>query len=124
MRIGDVAAELARDPHQLLDLPNPPTAIFAFNDRMAVGAYDALRQRGLSVPRDMSIVGFDDEDTSAFLDPPLSTIVLPHEEIARWAVGALLDETLPAASPRRIKIECPLIERGSIGPVPVRAAAE
>ncbi len=110
--------------HQLLDLPNPPTAIFAFNDRMAVGAYDALRQRGLSVPHDMSIVGFDDEDTSAFLDPPLSTIVLPHEEMARWAVGALLDETLPAASPRRIKIECPLIERGSIGPVPVRAAAE
>lgn len=110
--------------HQLLELRNPPTAIFAFNDRMAVGAYDALRQRGLSVPGDISIVGFDNEDTSAFLDPPLSTIVLPHDEMARWAVGALLDEQLPAASPRRIKIECTLIERGSIGPVPGSAGEE
>lgn len=109
---------------QMLEQPNPPTALFAFNDRMAVGAYDALRRKGLSVPDDMSIVGFDDEDTSAFMEPPLTTVLLPHEEMARWAVGALLDETLPAASPRRIKIECPLIERGSIGPVPVRAAAE
>ncbi|WP_423066820.1 LacI family DNA-binding transcriptional regulator [Devosia sp. CN2-171] len=109
---------------QLLDQPNPPTAIFAFNDRMAVGAYDALRNRGLRVPDDMSIVGFDDEDTSVYLEPPLTTVLLPHEEMARWAVGALLDEQLPAASPRRIKIECPLIERGSVGPVPVRAADE
>ncbi|MDC9825274.1 LacI family DNA-binding transcriptional regulator [Devosia sp. ZB163] len=109
---------------QLLDLPSPPTAIFAFNDRMAVGAYDALRSRGLSVPHDISVVGFDNEDTSAYLEPPLTTVVLPHEEMARWAVGTLLDEHLPVASPRRIKIECPLIERGSIGPVPVRVAAE
>ena len=106
---------------KLLQRPDPPTAIFAFNDRMAVGAYDALRQKGLRVPEDMSIVGFDDEDTSAYLDPPLTTVVLPHEEMARWAVGALLDEQLPAASPRRIKIECPLIERASIGPGPARA---
>ena len=105
---------------QLIDMPNPPTAIFAFNDRMAVTAYDALRSRGLRVPDDMSVVGFDDEDTSRNLDPPLTTVVLPHEEMARWAVGTLLDEQLPAPSPRRIKIECPLVERGSIGPVPVR----
>lgn len=108
---------------KMLEQPNPPTAIFAFNDRMAVGAYDALRRKGLSVPDDMSVVGFDDEDVSAFMEPPLTTVVLPHEEMARWAVGALLDETLPATSPRRIKIECPLIERASIGPVPARAAA-
>jgi LacI family transcriptional regulator len=44
--------------------------------------------------------------------------------MARWAVGTLLDEQLPAASPRRVKIECALIERGSIGPVRARAAAE
>jgi LacI family transcriptional regulator len=109
---------------RLLDMPNPPTAIFTFNDRMAVGAYDALRARGLRVPDDMSVVGFDDEDTSMYMDPPLSTVVLPHEEMARWAVGTLLDEQLPAASPRRVKIECPLISRASIGPVPIRAAAE
>ncbi|WP_055046017.1 LacI family DNA-binding transcriptional regulator [Devosia sp. A16] len=102
---------------RLLDLPEPPTAIFAFNDRMAMGAYAALRTRGLRVPDDMSVVGFDDEETSKYMDPPLSTMVLPHEEMARWAVGTLLDEQLPAASPRRVKIECPLISRGSIGPV-------
>jgi len=105
---------------QLIDMPNPPTAIFAFNDRMAVTAYDALRSRGLRVPDDMSVVGFDDEDTSRNLDPPLTTVVLPHEEMARWAVGTLLDEHLPAPSPRRIKIECPLVERASIGPVPAK----
>lgn len=109
---------------RVLDTPNPPTAIFAFNDRMAVGAYDALRSRGLRVPDDVSVVGFDDEDISAYLDPPLSTMVLPHEEMARWAVGALLDEQLPAPASRRIKIECPLVSRASIGPVPVRSAAE
>lgn len=109
---------------RLLDMPNPPTAIFTFNDRMAMGAYDALRARGLRVPDDMSIAGFDDEDVSAYLDPPLSTVVLPHEEMARWAVGMLLDEHLPAAAPRKIKIECPLVSRASIGPVRLRAAAE
>ena len=109
---------------RVLEMPNPPTAIFAFNDRMAMGAYDALRAHGLRVPDDISVVGFDDEDISAFMQPPLSTVVLPHEEMARWAVGTLLDEQLPAASPRRVKIECPLINRGSIGPVSVRAATE
>lgn len=104
---------------QLIDMPSPPTAIFAFNDRMAVGAYDALRMRGLRVPEDMSVVGFDNEDTSLYLDPPLTTVVLPHDEMARWAVGTLLDEHLPAPAPRRVKIECPLVERASIGPVPV-----
>lgn len=107
----------------LIDSPNPPTAVFAFNDRMAVTAYDALRSRGLRVPDDMSVVGFDDEDTSRNLDPPLTTVVLPHEEMARWAVGTLLDEHLPAPSPRRIKIECPLVERSSIGSVPVKRGA-
>ncbi|MDB5538990.1 MAG: LacI family transcriptional regulator [Devosia sp.] len=109
---------------KLLDMPIPPTAIFAFNDRMAMGACDALRAHGLSIPDDISIVGFDDEDISAHMQPPLSTILLPHDEMARWAVGTLLDEQLPAVSPRRVKIECPLISRASIGPVPARVAAE
>jgi len=109
---------------RLLELPNPPTALFTFNDRMAFGAYDAVRLRGLSIPGDISIVGFDDEDIAGYMQPPLSTMVLPHEEMARWAVGQLLDEHLPTASPRKIKIECPLVERGSIGPVPIRASTQ
>jgi LacI family transcriptional regulator len=108
---------------RLLDMPNPPTAIFCFNDRMAMGACDAVRSRGLSVPVDISIVGFDDEDLASYLVPPLSTLVLPHDEMARWAVGTLLDHNEGISAHRRvqkIKIECPLIERGSIAPPAIR----
>ncbi|HTN61539.1 MAG TPA: LacI family DNA-binding transcriptional regulator [Devosia sp.] len=108
---------------RLLDMPNPPTAIFCFNDRMAMGACDAVRSRGLSVPADISIVGFDDEDLASYLVPPLSTLVLPHDEMARWAVGTLLDHNEGLSAHRRvqkIKIECPLIERGSIAPPAIR----
>ena len=104
---------------RLLDLPNPPTAIFCFNDRMAMGAYDAIRSRGLSVPEDISVVGFDDEELASYLVPPLATVVLPHDEMARWAVGNLLDHHQDSSARRRIekiKIECPLVERGSIAP--------
>jgi LacI family transcriptional regulator len=104
--------------NRLLDMDNPPTAIFCFNDRMAMGAYDAVKARGLSIPGDISIVGFDDEEIASYLVPPLTTVVLPHDEMARWAVGALLDQDdFKAADGRaqKIKIECPLILRGSIG---------
>jgi LacI family transcriptional regulator len=110
---------------QLLDRPEPPTAIFCFNDRMAVGAYDAIKSRGLRVPEDVSVVGFDDEDLASYMVPPLSTVLLPHDEMARWAVGALLDhnEGISAhRSVRKIKIECPLIARGSIAPPRVEHA--
>jgi len=104
--------------NRLLDMDNPPTAIFCFNDRMAMGAYDAIKARGLSIPGDISIVGFDDEDLASYLVPPLTTVVLPHDEMARWAIGALLDQDdFKAADGRaqKIKIECPLVVRGSIG---------
>jgi len=104
---------------RLLDGPNPPTAIFCFNDRLAMGAYDAIKSRGLSVPDDISIVGFDDEDLASYVVPPLSTVVLPHDEMARWAVGNLLDHNQDGSAPHRmqkIKIECPLVVRSSIAP--------
>lgn len=101
----------------LMSQPNPPTAIFCFNDRMAIGCYEAARMLGLSVPRDISIMGFDDEDLAANMDPPLSTMVLPHDEMARWAVAELLDSYNAADQDERlqkIKIECEFIERHSI----------
>ncbi|MFD1942523.1 LacI family DNA-binding transcriptional regulator [Paradevosia shaoguanensis] len=101
---------------KLLELDNPPTAIFCFNDRMAIGAYDAVRAKGLRVPDDISIVGFDDEDLASYAQPPLSTVILPHDEMARWAVGALLDRRAGDTSARKIKMECPLVPRGSIAP--------
>ena len=101
---------------QLLDLTEPPTAIFCFNDRVAIGCYEALAQRGLRVPEDMSVIGFDNDDLVANLQPPLSTMVLPHDEMARWAVGQLLERGDRALTVRRVKIECDPLLRGSVGP--------
>ena len=104
---------------RLLASPEPPTAIFCFNDRMALGACEAIRASGLRVPEDISVVGFDDEDLAAYATPPLTTVVLPHDEMARWAVSAVLDRDgtpFPEREARRIKIECPLVERGTVAP--------
>lgn len=103
----------------LLSRPDRPTAIFCFNDRMAIGCYEAARILGLNIPQDLSIVGFDNEDIAASMDPPLSTMVLPHDEMARWAVGQLLDgfDDLDADERmQKLKIECELVERNSIAP--------
>ena len=108
--------------HRLLDLPDPPTAIFCYCDRMAVGAYEAVRERGLTVPKDLSIVGFDNEAVAADLSPPLTTVELPMEAMGRWSVTRLLDLAHDAASDtrrRKIKMECRLISRASVAP-PVR----
>jgi DNA-binding LacI/PurR family transcriptional regulator len=68
----------------VLDLAAPPTAIVAFNDKMAIGAYHAARKRGLRVPEDLSIVGFDDVELSRVAQPPLTTVRQPLEEMYAW----------------------------------------
>jgi len=107
----------------LMSRPHPPTAIFCFNDRMAMGCYEAAHMLGLSIPKDFSIIGFDDEDLAANMEPPLSTMVLPHDEMARWAVAELLEGYSGADQDERqqkVKIECELVERGSIAPIEVK----
>jgi LacI family transcriptional regulator len=102
---------------RLLDLPDPPTAIFCFNDRVAIGCYEALHMRGLRVPQDMSVMGFDNDDLVANVQPPLSTMVLPHDEMARWAVGQLLERQEGVRlQPLRVKVDCEPVLRGSVGP--------
>lgn len=103
----------------LLSQPNPPSAIFCFNDRMAIGCYEAARKLGKTIPDDLSIMGFDDEDLAANMEPPLSTMILPHDEMARWAVAELLDSYSPADHDERlqkVKIECEIVERNSVAP--------
>ena len=101
----------------LMRLSDPPTALFCFNDRMAMGAYDALRKLGLSIPNDVAVMGFDNQEMiSAHLYPPLSTMELPHYEMGKWAFNYLLEhldleEDIP---PVQHKLECPYIERSSI----------
>jgi len=75
----------------LLSMPNPPTAIFASNDEMAIGAIRAARDRGFMVPRDLSVMGFDDIRFAAFVDPPLTTVSQPGAEIGRTAMAMLLN---------------------------------
>ncbi|MGH9106069.1 MAG: LacI family DNA-binding transcriptional regulator, partial [Acidimicrobiales bacterium] len=75
---------------RLLALPDPPTAIFAFNDNMAVGALQAARSKGLHVPRDLSVVGFDDTVEAQVAYPQLTTVRQPLEELGRMAVDLLL----------------------------------
>ncbi len=105
---------------RLLDLParRRPTAMFCFNDRMAMGAYAAAHHRGLSVPGDLSVVGYDDQQlVAAELDPPLTTIALPHYEMGRWAMEVALGlrQADPAAP---YLMPCPVIRRASVGPPP------
>jgi len=101
----------------VLSRPDRPTAIFCFNDRMAMGCYDAARLLGLRIPQDLSVVGFDNEDISSYLEPPLTTMILPHDEMARWAVAELLDSYGQADQDERlqkVKIECEMVQRSSI----------
>ena len=76
---------------RLLSQPSPPTAIFCFNDEMAIGVLDIARQRGVRVPRDLSVVGFDDIRFARFVDPPLTTIAQPMRDIGEGSVRLLLD---------------------------------
>lgn len=75
---------------RLLSLPEPPTAIFAFNDNMAVGAIRAARARGLRVPEDLSVIGFDDVELATVVAPTLTTIRQPLAELGRMGVDRLV----------------------------------
>jgi len=100
---------------ELLQLPQPPTAIFCFKDGMAMGAYEALRTLGLSVPNDVAVIGFDNQElVAAQLFPPLSTMQLPHYEMGKWALEFLLEHQGEALPPVQHTIDCPYIERQSV----------
>jgi LacI family transcriptional regulator len=99
----------------LMQLSEPPTAIFCFNDRMAMGAYDALRKAGLSIPDDVAVIGFDDEQLiAAHLYPPLTTVRLPHYEMGEWAVNFLSEHDNVSLPPVQQLIDCPLVNRASV----------
>ena len=101
----------------LLDLPQRPTALFCANDLMAIGALDAARERKLSVPRDLSVVGYDDQDIARYTHPPLTTVLLPNYEMGRWAADSLIAQVRANQSSKAIiKMECPLVARDSVAP--------
>jgi LacI family transcriptional regulator len=101
----------------LLQRPDPPTALFCFNDRMAMGAYDAVRKLDLSIPEDVAVVGYDNHEMiAAHLFPPLSTMALPHYEMGLWAANQVIGQTVgtQGAEPIQHQIQCPFIERASV----------
>jgi LacI family transcriptional regulator len=80
---------------RLLDLPNPPTAVLTSNDLTAIGALRAVHRKGLNVPKDVSVIGFDDIHFAEFTEPPLTTVALSRRELAEKAIFALLRHIEP-----------------------------
>jgi LacI family transcriptional regulator len=101
----------------MLDLPEPPTAIFAGCDEIALGVIEAARTRGLSVPRDISLVGFDDTQLARMAAPPLTTVRQPLREIGgvalRTALRLAMGEVIES---HHVELATALIVRGSTAP--------
>jgi LacI family transcriptional regulator len=101
-------------------LAHDVTGVFCHNDRVAMGLYDGLRERGIAVPDDLAVVGFDNQDViAAHLRPPLSTVALPHYELGLAGVRVLLGLD-PTATDGPLLIPCPPILRRSIAPPALR----
>ena len=76
--------------HRLFCLPNAPTAIMASSDETAFGVYDAASERQISIPNDLSVIGFDNTTESASMNPPLTTVDQSAEEMGRMAANIVL----------------------------------
>jgi DNA-binding LacI/PurR family transcriptional regulator len=118
--IRDGAFEIAGGLEQataLLRLPDPPTAIFALNDGMAIGVYHAAHQAGLRIPQDLSVVGYDDYLLDRWLVPPLTTVRQPLHDMGAAAARMVLDlaEGIEPRSKRQ-ELATELVIRGSTAP--------
>jgi len=102
---------------ELLALPERPTAIFASSDMAAFGTLRAARAAGLLVPRDLSVIGFDDIPEASFVSPALTTVRQPLREMGRVAVRQLMSMLdAPRQPPTRLVLETELVERESTAP--------
>jgi DNA-binding LacI/PurR family transcriptional regulator len=111
--------------HTLLDGAPGTTGIFACSDSMALGVYDALKARGLRIPQDISVVGFDDLPEAQYVTPALTTVRQPSTELGAAAVKLLLDlaraEDGGVRPPARLELATELVVRASAGPAPAPA---
>ena len=115
---GDFSYEAGfRAAARLLELPAPPTAIFAANDQMALGVYEAVRRRAMRVPEDVSVVGFDDLPESRWSSPPLTTVHQPLSQMGALAARTVLrlvnGEVLESP---RVELSTELVVRYSTAP--------
>jgi DNA-binding LacI/PurR family transcriptional regulator len=119
------APEPARDATaELLRAPDPPTAILAMSDILAIGALEAAAEEGVPVPEELSVVGFDDSPVALHATPPLTTVAQPHEEKGRLAARWLMEEVERGQRPedgrRRAILPTELVVRESTAPAPGR----
>ena len=112
---GDYHAQSGMEiTHSLLAMTPRPTAIFALNDLMAIGALRAATEAGFSIPNDLAVVGYDDLEIARFTNPPLTTVAQPKKEIGRQAVHLLVDRmSQKSRPPSRLVLPPELIVRRS-----------
>jgi len=106
---------------RLLSLGPPPTAVFCYNDRQALGAMRAVREHGLRVPKDISIVGFDDLFLSSYADPPLTTIRQPKHEMGCQAMEILLELVAGGKPSSRITTGTLIVRQSTAPPAAARS---
>jgi DNA-binding LacI/PurR family transcriptional regulator len=102
----------------LLDLVDPPSALFCFNDLTAVGVLQGARQKGVRVPEDLSVVGFDDVRLVSYLAPPLTTMRQDMRALGSQAIDMLFDLIAGRDPEAPVALDTTLVERGSCAPVP------
>lgn len=113
----DWQPELGYDATRQLLEKTTPSALICFNDRLALGAYQALADAGLEVPADVSVVSFDDDVIASWARPKLTTVALPHYELGRASIQLLLErDSAPSknGTPHIVRIPMPLRERDSV----------
>jgi LacI family transcriptional regulator len=117
VRFGNYASDSGYElTRRLLEEGPAPTALICGNDRMALGAYLALGEAGLHVPRDVSVVGYDDQATLADeIHPRLTTVRLPYYEMGMWAAEQALDGRVAELPPRTYR-PCRVVVRDSVAP--------
>jgi len=116
-RLGDWSANVELRTNEIMSRPHPPTALFCSCDAVARSAYRALSAMGLSIPGDVSVIGFDDDPLAEWLAPALSTIRQPFLEMGGVAIEQLCKRMSDKSAPAEQRVlPVQLVERGSIGP--------
>jgi LacI family transcriptional regulator len=100
--------------HRLFDLSPRPTAIFASNDEMAAGVVFAARERGIAVPEELSVIGFDDTPIAAHIWPPLTTVRWPIVSMARAAARKLIHDMVDGVGEQPSMLPSTLVQRASV----------
>jgi len=118
IRKGDYLMDKAyRKTIELLNLKPPPTAIFAADDTMAVGVVEAAKEKGISVPEDLSVMGFNNMEIASLISPSLTTVRVPMLRMGELAAEILLEKIEKKEEGRKVILPTQIVVRNSTGPV-------